>query len=282
MKNIYAIGAIGGSGTRAVSQMLMEAGIFMGSDLNKPNDNLIFTRLFKNPAWFYAATEVQILERLELFENLMEKRKKSIKDLYDYLQISLNNDYHKTTTKNIIQIILEHFKLGINNGYQSWGWKEPNTHIYLNYVAKYFTNIKYIHVIRHGLDMAYSGNKEQLFNWGYLYNIKAKKNDSAKDLAAKQLEYWIKTNKDVIKRGQALLGKNFYICNHTKLCENPSDEVNRLVNYLDIPINNETIQKIVNIPKTPSSNNRYKNMGFSSFSSKQLNEVEKLGFIIES
>ncbi len=35
---------------------------------------------------------------------------------------------------------------------------------------KYFTNFKYIHVIRNGLDMACSKN-QQVYNWGNLFGI---------------------------------------------------------------------------------------------------------------
>ena len=49
---MIAIGALGGSGTRAVAQVFLEAGIYMGDDLNRANDNLIFTRLFKDPNWY--------------------------------------------------------------------------------------------------------------------------------------------------------------------------------------------------------------------------------------
>jgi len=56
--------------------------------------------------------------------------------------------------------------------YKGWGWKEPNTHIYLEFLSKYFSDLKYIFVIRHGLDMAFSKNQAQLYNWGNLLGVK--------------------------------------------------------------------------------------------------------------
>ncbi len=41
-----AIGGVGGSGTRVVAQLLMKLGFYIGSDLNKANDNLWFVLLF--------------------------------------------------------------------------------------------------------------------------------------------------------------------------------------------------------------------------------------------
>ena len=49
MGAVIAIGALGGSGTRAIAQVLMDAGIYLGDSLNNANDNKLFTRLFKNP-----------------------------------------------------------------------------------------------------------------------------------------------------------------------------------------------------------------------------------------
>lgn len=44
-KKIISIGALGGSGTRAIAQVLIQADVFMGDDLNNSSDNLFFTRL---------------------------------------------------------------------------------------------------------------------------------------------------------------------------------------------------------------------------------------------
>lgn len=41
---IIAIGGLGGSGTRAVAEVFIQAGLFMGDELNKSNDTLVFTR----------------------------------------------------------------------------------------------------------------------------------------------------------------------------------------------------------------------------------------------
>ncbi len=49
---LVAIGGMGGSGTRLIARILVECGIYMGSDLNEALDNLVFTRLFKDPVWF--------------------------------------------------------------------------------------------------------------------------------------------------------------------------------------------------------------------------------------
>ncbi|MCK4821383.1 hypothetical protein KA005_36800 [bacterium] len=46
------IGALGGSGTRLVSEILIHSSVYFGQDLNIANDNLLFTYLFKHPHRF--------------------------------------------------------------------------------------------------------------------------------------------------------------------------------------------------------------------------------------
>ena len=53
-----------------------------------------------------------------------------------------------------------------------WGWKLPETYLFLPYVKAVFPKVKYIHVIRHGLDMAYSRNQHQFWAWGAYFGIR--------------------------------------------------------------------------------------------------------------
>ena len=46
-----AVGGLGGSGTRVLAEILLNSGIYLGSELNIFHDNLLFTRFFKNPEW---------------------------------------------------------------------------------------------------------------------------------------------------------------------------------------------------------------------------------------
>ena len=71
MKKVIAIGALGGSGTRVVAQILKNSGIYIGDNINHPNDNLIFTALFKAPKWYKKASRKDIDKRLRIFDKCM-------------------------------------------------------------------------------------------------------------------------------------------------------------------------------------------------------------------
>src|SRR5690606_37110457 len=147
----------GGSGTRVVAEVLIRSGVFMGDDLNESNDNLLFTRLFKDPQWYREASSAERENRLALFESYMQNGKLTPGQLKVLYASAENNPTLATSFGYYLKMsgaIWRKKKMR-----DVWGWKEPNTHIYLPEILNFFPNIRYIHVIRHGLDMAFSGNK---------------------------------------------------------------------------------------------------------------------------
>ena len=71
MSKVISIGALGGSGTRAVAQILMNAGVYMGTEFSAQKDNILFTRLFRNPGWKLNSTLDEIDYRIHIFEKIM-------------------------------------------------------------------------------------------------------------------------------------------------------------------------------------------------------------------
>jgi len=266
-----AIGALGGSGTRIVAQILIESGIFLGNELNKSNDNLVFTRLFKSPYWLKHASTDQVFRRLRIFEKYMTRKKLNINDLKEFYIASKKNETFKTQNIYFLKFLLKSI---INkNPPKIWGWKEPNSHIYIEYLSKFFKDLKYIHVVRHGLDMAFSDNKQQLFNWGEKFGVFTSKDE--KLLPYYQLEYWIKSTKRIIEIANKFLGKRFYLLNFDEFCLNPEIEIPKLFDFLDIRSNEKKLKDLIIIPK---SIGRYKKKDLSIFSKAQMKEVENLGF----
>lgn len=282
-----AIGGVGGSGTRVVAEILKRVGLYIGSDLNPSNDNLWFTLLLKRPAWFIKNSvkdETEIYRGLSIFEKAMNGQPVTgMSDLlfifHATIDIALRGHDHLHSGRGIWA-----FKRAMNmlktrrcrfSARAAWGWKEPNTHIFIKYLAGHFKQIKYIHVIRHGLDMAYSSNQAQLFNWGRLFGVVT---DSSIPLPKASLQYWIKANKQAIDLGRRLLGKRFLLLNFERLCLNPAYEIDRLLDFLEIGIGSVDIESLVALPRTPKSSGRYKNHDISVFSDEEIVAVKALGF----
>lgn len=275
MKTIIAIGALGGSGTRAIAQILIEAGIYMGDDLNEPNDNLIFTRLFKNPSWYESAIKEEITERLDVFNNYMEKDRLNFNSAAILIKASITNPTFRQNRKLTTNIMSKIFSTPKERSI--WGWKEPNTQIYINEISDYFPNLKYIHIVRHGLDMAFSNNKQQLHNWGYRYDIYLDGKETDDEMAYKQLEYWMRSTKDAINKGKKL-GDRFLLINHSTFCQRPMEQVDQLIQFLGLEIKRNKLDELYQIPKKPITLGRFKEHDLQMFDKQQIDFVEELGF----
>lgn len=277
MKTVIAIGALGGSGTRAIAQLLIEAGIYMGDDLNGPNDNLVFTRLFKNPPWYERATKEEITGRLDVFRDYMENDRLSLKAASILLKASMTNPTFSENKRLGTNIIRKLFSASKDRSI--WGWKEPNTQIYINEIADYFSNLKYIHIVRHGLDMAFSNNKQQLENWGYKYSILLDGKETQEEIAYKQLEFWVRSTKDALDKGKNIKG-GFLLINHSDFCLRPTEQVDQVIQFLELDIGKEKLNELYQVPKKPATLGRFNKNDITIFDKHQIDLIEDLGFEI--
>lgn len=272
---VMAIGALGGSGTRAVAQLLINAGVYMGEPLNFANDNIFFTACFMNPAWQGNATSTEISGRIEIFERHMRQRNVSKHELKTLERLPYSTSYQYPPHLFPDLRKQRPFKAALS----TWGWKEPNTHIYLKDLANYFPQLKYIHVLRHGLDMAFAKNKKQLLNWGHLFGITVHKNDSEAELSRKQLDYWISSTKRVIEIGKKYLPGRFYLLKYEQVCKHSATEVPELLKFMNINIQ-EDHSNLHDVFQLSDGTGRYKLNDLSIFRPEQLKAVEELGFEI--
>ncbi|HET7577748.1 MAG TPA: sulfotransferase [Bacillales bacterium] len=237
------IGGVGGSGTRVVAEIIKAMGYYTGS-LNKANDNVQFAKKFSKPGWFrrhHKNNQQIIYRRMEKFEKEM-------------LALKENQPSH----------------------YIGWGWKNPITHIYLEYLTNYFKRIKYIHVIRNGLEMAYSTNQNQLKKWGRLYQIKSSSEPDPKA----SLQYWYAANERAIRLGKKRLGRHFLLINYNHLCSNPKDDIKKIITFLELEPAKMKLEPLIQLVQPPKTLKRYENQDLSRFTKDDFALVRKLGFEI--
>lgn len=281
------IGGIGGSGTRVVASILQTLDVFIGDDMNIPLDNITYTFLFKRPRWFYKNKLRS--EKIETGIRIMEKsmtntKPYSIRELIYLVQATKsmalfghNIQKHGTgwwAFKRLNHIIFKRQK-SINH-YVGWGWKEANSHLILPSLDQYFSSIKYIHTLRHGLDLAYSKTQQQLFNWAPLYGINIPKND--KEIPAMAFRYWVEVNRRVLREGKKMGPDRFYMLNFDNLCEEPEREIKKLISFLKIDIDEKKLLKAIRIPIKPNSVGRYKKYKLPGLANSDLEFLNSLGF----
>ncbi|MGB0178136.1 MAG: hypothetical protein ACPF9D_13290, partial [Owenweeksia sp.] len=133
--------------------------------------------------------------------------------------------------------------------------------------------------IRHGLDMAFSSNLNQLLNWGSHFQIDINGAESPEELAVHQLDLWIKSTRLILEMRQSHPDR-IYLLRHDGLCLNPEPEIEELMAFCKLEVNGQTLKQLAQIPDLPSSHNRYKGKGLHIFRSDQLNDLQELGFAI--
>ena len=286
-----AVGGVGGSGTRIVAQILMDFRLYMGSDLNRANDNLWFTFLLRRPKWYVKNAS---RNRQTIFRglNVLEKAMTSAFNphpgavvfiLRALLEAEQRNFAHRRHLKTKwlrtrAWTLLRPKDIDYST-YIGWGWKEPNTHIYLDFLGERFDTLRYIHVVRHGLDMAYSRNRHQLDNWGHYLGVDD--TGSAESQSSLALKFWIKANQRALTLGEQLGPGRFLRMNLEDLCASPRTQISRIISFLGLDVTRETLDYVCTIPKTPGSTRRYKLHSLSEFDRADIEAVAALGFEIE-
>lgn len=272
--DIFAIGAVGGSGTRVIAQSVKELSCNIGSDLNPANDNLWFTLLFKRQNILEASNnDIEILWKI--FVKGMEGNSSFDQREIDLLR-ELSNDnrlQHSTAwlEKRVASLLqIEPF----TNQKVWWGWKEPNTHVVIEKLYAINPTLKYIHVIRNGLDMAYSSNQNQTSFWGEQY--------TGVDYSSSpqySLKYWCAVHKKMNLLSQKMRA-NFLYLNFDDYCLNPGKELKRLLGFLGVGNTMVNRDKIQDLVKKPTTIGRYKQFGIDTFDPKDIKFVSDMGFDI--
>lgn len=284
--NPVVVGGVGGSGTRLVAEILKEVGIDIGGDLNVSADNLWFTLLLKRPQGTSPPSRLDD-DSVKMALGILEKgftgkSSLTIKEkLFTYkraLRLILTGHdllgngrgrWPLFMAKRIIQAPQQH------RGAGRWGWKEPNSHLYLKQLAEVFPELRYVHVVRNGLDMAYSANQMQFMLWGETYGVERPR--TIAEVPRKSLEYWIRSNNKVMDFAKTMGENQFLSLDFDLLCSSPETEIKKLTDFIGIEVDESRLSQLATMAKTPRRTGRYKAFALNEFSDEQVEQVQRLG-----
>jgi hypothetical protein len=276
--NPIIIGGTGGSGTRAVAEILRMTGIFLGKDLNNSFDEYLFTYLFKHPKQFLRFNLLS--ETIDYpSEKLLELHNKLYHGLYpkkiwEWWYILKAGWYHTWNLYNL-KWVFQRWRQLIHhkpNPGDIWGWKSPFSIFFLPWLKAYYPAAKYILVLRNGLDMIYSKNDQQFRIWSPFFKI------DPKDKSPKnRFEFWYQSNKHAISVGQALFDNHFYLIKFENLCLKPRQTIKELSNFVGLD-KSKIAEKVFSIPELPKSFNRYLKFDTSWIDSNIKDKLTELGY----
>lgn len=268
------VGGLGGSGTRLIAGMLSAEGYFLGADLNEAWDNLWFTLLFKRPGAL-GMSDAEFARRLRLFLRAMaggEAFSTGDRELLDELAAAGWEQHQADWLQVRVATLLSRANARSTAG--SWGWKEPNTHVYLDRLDAACPGMRYVFVSRHGLDMAISGNQNQARLWGAVLL-----GEEFSPTPRYSLRYWCAAHRRTLAAAAAL-GDRFLFLRYDDLCRHPERELEGLAAFLGVR-DAPAVARLRGMVVPPSSLQRSKHVPRSAFDAADVAYVESLGFVVD-
>ncbi len=270
------MGGVGGSGTRLIASILSDVGFFLGADLNAADDNLWFTLLFKRQElWPLESHESELERMLGIFLKLMlepERVSKGDHEIVEALAVTERPKHDVEWLNERVQAIKEYVAPS-GTPLDRWGWKEPNTHIFLPFLLDQVGNLKYIHVMRHGVDMAFSRNQNQLEFWGE--QLLGRTIDLEDPIDS--LGYWCAAHKRVLEL-TAPMKDRFLLLNYDEFCQDPVQKLPLLLEFLELDASDFQLGDLVSENLMPRSLGRRKQFDISIFPDSDLEYVSSLGY----
>lgn len=272
---IVAIGGVGGSGTRLIAQIVAHLGWDLGGDLNQATDNLWFTLLFKRvELWRSAATDAEFRRATDTFRAVMSARPLGPGAEMWLRGLVADRPHHdRPWLLERVESLLAASARVIQP--RPWGWKEPNTHVFLDRLAVAYPDMSYVHVVRNGLDMAHSPNQQQLALWGpLLFGLPAEQGPRA------ALRFWCAVQRRIDRIGQDLSGR-LLVLNYDDLCRAPDRQLTALTDFLGLPASRAADPSLRSLVRVPDSIGRFKRHGLGMFDPADVEFVRAQGFDVE-
>src|SRR5437660_9438286 len=221
------IGATGGSGTRVIERIAKHAGYNLGRRLNSSEDALEFYSF--HDIWINPFVSAQ--GRGEAMTPWQSARMKE--------------DFHAALARHIPEA---------ERRGKRWGWKAPRSIYLLPFLSAQFPQLKFIHVLRDGRDMALSQNQNQLRKHGRA--VLGWRERLFRSTPERSVLLWEKVNSQAADYGKTSLRESYLRVRFEDLCAKPLDTTAQILNFLEAAVDPEPITRAEITP--PRSLGRWK------------------------
>ena len=131
--------------------------------------------------------------------------------------------------------------------------------------------LRYVHVVRNGLDMAFSANLNQLVFWGEKALGRPVRRTPADALA-----YWCHVHRQGLDLAP-VLGERMLWLDYDVLCEAPVEGMTRLLDFLGH--GPARAGELAGLVKAPASRHRHRGRSLSDFAADDLAFLRRIGHL---
>jgi hypothetical protein len=220
----------GGSGTRALQLLLDSAGYFMGTNVNRAGDAL-------DIGWFIRRWLDRYLARSDWVEKMWRGGQ-------------AGSFPHPASMAADFRATIEDHREAIGRPRGRWGWKVPRTILIFPFVHEFLPEMRAIHLVRDGRDMAYSANQNQARRYAPRLFDRSEADSSA---PIQSIGFWARVNLAAARYGEAALGERYLRLRYEEVCADPAGMAAGLAGFLDSPTPPEVLEKVAVAEIRPSS-----------------------------
>jgi hypothetical protein len=195
------VGGTGGSGTRMVARILRRSGMYLGTELNESEDAVELGA--------YSDRWINSFAQFRDRDPPAELEAEMLADLSGIF------DRH----------------LGGLEAPCPWGWKEPRSAYLLPFFVRHLPTLRFLHVVRDGRDMAFSGNQNQLRKHGTAIGLPR----SELSQPAQSMALWSWLNVETARFGAERLGDRYLRVRFEDACREPVVIARQILDFFALP-----------------------------------------------
>lgn len=226
-----AVGGVGGSGTRVLASLLRAMDVYIGDDLNPALDNLWFTLLFRRRS--------ALLEGENAFQKLVSLFFDKMAGRTEFTEAErklLDKLAARGPRRHWLEERRQTF-LGAPEpvARRRWGWKEPNSHVFIEKIISVYPQTRYVHLVRNPFETADSRNRNQLRNWGPLFldrEVEMTRRDA--------LKFWCSAHRRLLAIRETKRD-NILIVDYATLCTDPIATAADISRFANLAFNAERV-----------------------------------------
>ena len=278
MANPVVVVGMHRSGTSLVSRILDDCGVMMGEDLQEDHESIFFISLNE---WIYgnAGASWERPGALSELTNLPP----AMEAVEEYVRKRLSSRSSRKYSGKLL-------KNGLFDMDERWGWKDPRNGPTLPLWRSIWPDMKVIHVIRHGVDVAASlktrnsahweGDVSRFKKWLPTYSWRSSKSPIMRGQRSSTLEGGLSFWSEQLEIESEILApiEDKHVVRYEELLSSPRDSITKILEYISIEI---TEEKLTLIEETINPSRAFafmNNPELLEFAEKNAETLEKHGY----